>query len=85
MPWVFATVRYTKSRLWGSDGKRFRLVRVDPKKGAKSWTIGPLVRWKLLKRSVLCKLLNFSASLSGMLTHPSSEMILQYEAIKLGT
>ena len=55
--WVFAPVRYTKSRLWGSDGKRFRLVRVDPKKGAKSWTIGPLVRWKLLKRSVLCKLL----------------------------
>ena len=25
--------RYTKSRLWGSDGRRFRLVRVDPKKG----------------------------------------------------
>jgi len=28
--------RYTKSRLWGSDGRRFRLVRVDPKKGAQS-------------------------------------------------
>jgi len=28
--------RYTKSRLWGSDGKRFRLVRVDPKKGTPS-------------------------------------------------
>ena len=72
MLWVFDTVRYTKSRLWGSDGKRFRLVRVDPKKGAKSWTIGPLVRWKLLKRSVLCKLLVFRlAWLACQPIHPN--------------
>lgn len=28
--------RYTKSKQWGSDGRHFRLVRVDPKKGARS-------------------------------------------------
>ncbi|CAK9028024.1 unnamed protein product [Durusdinium trenchii] len=27
---------YTKSKQWGSDGRHFRLVRVDPKKGARS-------------------------------------------------
>ena len=29
--------RYTKSKLWGSDGRRFRLVRVDPPKRGEWW------------------------------------------------
>eukprot|EP00931_Biecheleriopsis_adriatica_P026930 TRINITY_DN16291_c0_g1_i1.p1 TRINITY_DN16291_c0_g1~~TRINITY_DN16291_c0_g1_i1.p1 ORF type:complete len:505 (+),score=73.91 TRINITY_DN16291_c0_g1_i1:47-1516(+) len=34
--------RYTKSARWGSDGRRYRLVRVDPvKRGGKSYWAGP--------------------------------------------